>query len=78
MTDTVRHHAMEWMSTNEGRTHTGRQDRCQAMVWRMATGAWDALVIREGRAVGHDSFVALKDAQAWCEHQVATRGQEHR
>ena len=62
---------MEWMSTNEGRTHTVRQDDCQALVWRMATGAWDALVIRQGRAVGHDRFVALQDAQAWCEAEIA-------
>ena len=62
---------MDWTSDNRGQTYTVRQDSCQGLVWRTRAGEWRALVSWEGSAAGHANFPTLKDAQAWCEAQVA-------
>ncbi len=70
---------MDWQLGPNGRSYTATTDTHQAMVWKTTNGEWSALVSQYGTAIAHDAFSILKDAQAWCEAQIAetTAGEQN-
>jgi hypothetical protein len=67
-------HAMTdagWTRDVTGRQYTLIQGVYHGMVWHASTGEWIALLSQDGHALQHTRCLTLKEAQAWCEAQLA-------
>ncbi len=56
-------HMMHWNHDAAGRTHICTAGKGQAMVWRMFTGEWAALIIHDRVAIAHAQRATWRPSQ---------------
>ncbi len=62
---------MEWTRSRYGYSYSVTIGMSEALVWMTSTGKWSASVYQDSSAIAQDMFTNVKDAQAWCEAQIA-------
>ena len=62
--------APTWQRGSTQQQYTLTVGDYQALVWRQTTGGWVAMISREHKAVEHNFFKNLVEAQVWCEARL--------